>query len=375
MRIKHTDYVPTEPDWGQPNYKDIIRHQRTFTESLPYPQITYPDVYETWLFFQELPDSAPFFCTCQKRPMVNFLRMNEAGGPYRLCRGDSLMRHFLPQELVRQVPFVASPTELETVDVFRDGLCHRCLLKVPSVRWSNHPSHSAFLQHFGWYWKQALLAYGIDWYMPLLEDQCPDDIKSLFDINPWEAHASVRAYSNEHHLNIYAFDRPPGGIDTSRPGMNQMYAVSQQLRAVRTAVESEVEKRLREHFGFPPRGRTLNHETVLFLIARAIFAPATVVRHARPNFLGGLTLDIFVPDLGVAIEYQGFQHFESADHLGGDAHFRLTKSRDSRKATLCRENQIDLIYFDVSDKLTEEYVRFKISQQRAAGYGSHARRT
>jgi len=297
--------------------------------------------------------------------MINFLRMNAIKGTYRLYKGDSLLRHFVPRGHGK-VPHIESVEEIADLDIFRAGICHRCLLRVPSVRWSNLPEHSAFLYHFGWYWKQQMLAYGIDWFMPFLRDQCPGDLAALLEIDPCEAQGRLSEYEREHNLSIYAFDHPPGILGSLRPGMGDMYALSQRMRAVRKSVENDVERRLRADFGFPARGKTLNNETVLYLICRSIFQPHTVERHARPDALRGLTLDIFVPEVRIAVEYQGQQHFEPADHLGGEKHFRMTVRRDRRKAKLCRENDITLVYFDVSDKLTEEHVRNKISQQSAA---------
>lgn len=374
MKTRVPGIAPVEADWRHPNYKDIVRDDRVFVESLPFPRVTYPGVYGTWLYFQETADSLPVFCLCQKRAMANFLRMNQIKGAYHLPKGDSLLRHFLPAEHIPRLPHVATPDAIESADVFREGICHRCLLRVPPVRWSNHPDHSAFLHHFGWYWKHQMLAYGIDWYMPFLREQCPDDIAALLDIDPWEAHGRLSSYQREHNLNIYAFDHPPGILGSCRPGMADMYALSRRVRAVRRSVEMEIERRLRLHFGFPPRGKTLNNETVLYLICKAVFAPHTVERHARPAVLVGLTLDIFIPDERIAVEYQGQQHFEPADHLGGEKHFRMTLRRDRRKARLCRDNDIALVYFDVSDKLTEEYVRTKISQQVPATLRREARR-
>jgi len=363
MRHKLKDITPIEAAWGHPNYKDIVRSQRTFLEALPYPVVTYSDVYDTWLFFRESYDSPPFFCSCQRRPMLNFLKMNEQVQSYRLCPGDSLLCHFIPRGILPHMPLLNTPSDLEKSNLFREQICHRCLLKVPSVRWSNNQTHSAFLQHFGWYWKQALLSYGIDWFMPFLEDQCTKELKDLLTIDPWHARSEIFAYMNQHKLNIYAFDHAPGKYGSMRPGMHEMYELSQMMRSVCGAVEKQVEAELREHFGFPPRGKTLNYETLLYLIARSIFAPAEVLRHARPTFLNGLTLDVFIPTAGIALEYQGYQHFEPAEHFGGDEHFRLTLRRDKRKANLCKANEITVIYFDVSDKMTEDYVRDKIREQ------------
>jgi hypothetical protein len=146
------------------------------------------------------------------------------------------------------------------------------------------------------------------------------------------------------------------------PGIQEMYDLSQRLKALKKRVETEVERRLRVHFGFPERGKTLNNETVLFLIVKALCAPSEVLRNARPDFLDGLTLDVYVPESKLAIEYQGFQHFEPAEHLGGEKHFRQTLRRDQRKKKLCRENGLTLVEFDISDRLTEEDVARKISQ-------------
>ena len=363
MRRMLAKEVPVEAAWFHPNYKDIVRENHVFVESLPLPRVTYPDVYGTWLYFQETVDSLPSFCSCQKRAMVNFLRMNEMEGPYRLPKGVSLLRHFLPLDDISKLPYVASPNELEATDVFREGICHRCLLRVPSVRWSNLSEHSTFLHHFGWYWKQQMLEYGIDWYMPFLKDQCPDDIVALLDMDPWKAQGYLSSYQREQNLNIYTFGHTSRTIGSCRSGITDMYALSKRIRAVRKFVEHEIERRLRIHFGFPPRGKTLNNETILYLICKAVFAPHVVERHARPPALGGLTLDIFIPDACIALEYQGHQHFEPAEHLGGEKQFRMTVRRDRRKDCLCRENNIALVYFDISDKLTEDYVRTMIRQQ------------
>lgn len=363
MRTRLPELAPVEADWRHPNYKDCVRDKHTFIESLPFPRVTYPCVYGTWLFFQENADSQPFFCSCQKPAIINFLRMNEIKGAYHLCKGDSLLRHFIPKGFVTDVPHVSTTDEFLALDIFRPNICHRCLLRVPPVRWSNHPDHSVFLHHFGWYWKHQMLAYGIDWFMPFLRDQCPSDLASFLLIDPWEAQARIFAYERQHHLYIHLFRHLGDTPNSCPPDMASMLELAESMQSVRRAIEHEVERRLRVHFGFPARGKTLNNETVLFLICKAIFPAYTVERHARPSVLQGLTLDIYVPELRIAMEYQGSQHFEPAYHLGGEKQFRMTLRRDRRKVKLCLENGISLVLFDVSDKLTEEYVREKLIRQ------------
>lgn len=363
--IRHTD-VPRQPEWREANYKDIVRDQQDFIEHLPLPYVTYPGVYGTWLSFRQRPDSEPVFCECQRSAMVNFLRMNQETRRYRLRDGDSLLLHFVASSAARTMPAIHSAEELRASECFRPSLCHKCNLKVPSVRWSNHPSHSVFMQHFGWYVSQAFLAYGIDWYSPFLRDQCPEDLLDLLDPDPWLTQKELADCAKRHGYRIFPMARLPEEFRRDPDEFRQITESLEALRSVKRNVESDIEHRLRRHFGFPDHGATGNHETILYLIARAIYSDHEVIRHARPSFLGGLTLDIYVPALRLGIEYQGLQHFKPMRHLGGEKQFKEVVERDRRKKQLCEDAGVALVYFDRSDKLTEEYAENKISQQVGA---------
>lgn len=56
-----------------------------------------------------------------------------------------------------------------------------------------------------------------------------------------------------------------------------------------------------------------------------------------------LNLDIWVPGLSVAVEYQGIQHFEPVEIFGGEAALRRGQERDSRKRALCEGRGVRLI--------------------------------
>lgn len=362
MRSLYQSDTPQEPDWGHHDYKDVIRDEHFFAESLPLPIVNYPGVYDTWLSFMDDMDAPAYFCSCQKTAMLNFIRINDLKRTYVLMRDSSLLEYFIAPELAQRHPHISSLAALEAADCFRDALCHKCNMRVPSVRWSNHGTHSVFLQHFGWYWKQRLLEYGIDWFGGFLPDQCPDHIKALFDLDPWEARETLFSFSRQHDLNIYFFDSPLG-FYANKPEFVAAYDLHKRLEAVRRNIEHTIEGALRQLFGFPKRGKTQNHETLLYLIVKALFPSEDVQRHARPEWLSPLTFDIFVPTRRLAIEYQGVQHYKPMDHLGGEDGLTAVQERDRAKARLCREQECRLVYFDASDKLTEEYIGTKISQQ------------
>ena len=67
------------------------------------------------------------------------------------------------------------------------------------------------------------------------------------------------------------------------------------------------------------------------------------IYQAHFNFLDRLSYDFFLPDLNIAIEYQGKQHYEPVEIFGGEAAFIKQQERDSRKRKLSLENNIKLI--------------------------------
>lgn len=362
MKIKHPSDIPQEPEWREENYKDVIRYKHFFKERLPLPIVKYPSTYGTWLAFLQDMDSPPYFCTCQKQAMINFIRINNTTHTYHLRPNSSLLELFIGELSIRH-PHISTLDEFIRSDCFRDNLCHKCNLKTPSVRWSNSGEHSVFVQHFGWYWQQRLLEHGIDWYGTFLPEECPQEIKDQLIIDPWESRNWLRQFYDLHNINMYYFDTPLSP-EENRIDFIDAYKIHKQLKVIQKNIENTIEADLREHFGFPKRGRTTNYETLLFLIVNSLFPNEQIVRHARPKWLKPLTLDIYFPDRNIALEYQGIQHYKPLKHLGGKKGLGATQKRDKRKADLCETNDCKLIYFDQSDKFTEEYVGNKLAKSQ-----------
>lgn len=103
----------------------------------------------------------------------------------------------------------------------------------------------------------------------------------------------------------------------------------------------DAENRLREKHGLPKIGEGWVSETRLFNLVKGLFPDA--LQHFRPKWLSPQHLDIFVPSLDIAIEYQGSQHFEAVDYFGGESQFRENQERDQRKRLKCRKAKVKLI--------------------------------
>ena len=124
--------------------------------------------------------------------------------------------------------------------------------------------------------------------------------------------------------------------------------------------ERDAENVVREKIGVPKIGEGWISETQLFKIVQFLFPTYEILREASPAWLGRQRLDIFVPALNLAIEYQGKQHYEPVGHFGGEAGFKKARERDDLKKSLCKSNRVELVYFKHDEKLTEKAVERKL---------------
>ena len=83
--------------------------------------------------------------------------------------------------------------------------------------------------------------------------------------------------------------------------------------------------------------------------------PETLYQY-RDEWLGRQSLDLYIPSLQKAIEYQGIQHYRPIDFFGGEETLAQRQELDRRKKTLCEENGVRLIEWTYEIEPTEENV-------------------
>lgn len=76
------------------------------------------------------------------------------------------------------------------------------------------------------------------------------------------------------------------------------------------------------------------------------------------KWLGRQSLDFYLPDLNLAIECQGIQHFEPKEFFGGDDGLAETVERDNRKLKKCLSNNIAMLYVVDNEKYFEKKYHF-----------------
>lgn len=120
---------------------------------------------------------------------------------------------------------------------------------------------------------------------------------------------------------------------------------------------------VREQVGCYRIGERWADETALYRVVQSLFPQKEVVHHYRAKWLGRQELDIFVPDLKVAIEFHGEQHFEPVSAWGGEEALDRTRARDSRKVELCERAGVKLVVFTFRDELTPETVAQRLQRE------------
>jgi hypothetical protein len=120
------------------------------------------------------------------------------------------------------------------------------------------------------------------------------------------------------------------------------------------AIVRAAENRVRGTHGIAAVGEAWVSETELLYRVRRLFPDHEVIAHGSPRWLGQQHLDIWIPALRVAIEYQGIQHFQPVARFGGDAAFKRAQERDHRKRELCTKNSVRLLEV-VYDRPVEDH--------------------
>jgi hypothetical protein len=101
-------------------------------------------------------------------------------------------------------------------------------------------------------------------------------------------------------------------------------------------------------------------EAALYGVIRDIFPDQRVLREASPEWLGRLRIDIYLPDLKLAFEHQGEQHYRPITVFGGEeAHTKLLE-RDANKRRLCLEHGVTVIDVRYDAPITKAAIRQRL---------------
>lgn len=223
------------------------------------------------------------------------------------------------------------------------------------------------------HWRQISEYYSA-WFSDYEKAHGKDLLRHIIEKHPFEVYDVNTAYSVL--LTISPYENEYKGPVWCRRDLVLWYVITQ-MSAVRHCVKKmykitkqpEFQAALTELFpdysvettedfarrilGFPQRGERLVKQKEVFALLQKGFAPLTVVQEASPPFLAGLRYDVYIPELRLAVEYQGEQHFRPVEAFGGKEGFLRTVERDRLKAQLSELNGVTIEYIRYDEDIVQ----------------------
>ncbi len=154
-------------------------------------------------------------------------------------------------------------------------------------------------------------------------------------------------FSTEEHFNKILFEhtkRLEGVPNENKKYPNYLtplvqFSIYEKFKSIARIIENEI----RVERNLPKIGEGWISETNLFYKIKNKFEIYKVVHHGKPSWLGRQHFDIYFPDLNIAIEYQGKQHFEDIEFFGGKESFEVNLINDNLKKEKCKLNNCVLL--------------------------------
>lgn len=331
-------------------------------EQLPLPVVHYPRR-GAFLGFAEDENAMPVLCACARPAIEHAIRLHEQQAAVRDKGVHLLDPALVPERLVERT--LAQRDDPLSALVFRRAVCHRCNLAQPALRHSHELEAGRFVQYYGWYVAQAYYRYGIDPEThAYLSDVCPDELLPYAETIAAAASA-LEDPSWEASMGASPGSGAPGLHASSLPIASRRYTARQYRRAC-TSLDKAIENTVRQEFGFRPVGEGWISETMLYQIVARLYPGVVVVRCQHPAWLDGLELDVHLPELDLAFEYQGQQHFYPVKAWGGEEALQQVQARDEHKAALCAERGVALVAIDYTEPLSEAYVAKRVREANLA---------
>jgi len=127
------------------------------------------------------------------------------------------------------------------------------------------------------------------------------------------------------------------------------------------------ENAFRRDRSIPEIGRGWASEVALLDLVRKFWPSA--VHQWRPAFIGLKSVDIHVPEINLAIEYHGQQHYEPVEIFGGEEGFRSTQVRDEKKKALLAAQGVRLLEWPYTVPITENELKIRLNELGISMHG------
>jgi len=181
-----------------------------------------------------------------------------------------------------------------------------------------------------------------------------------FDVIATRCERKLRKWEESQGQNLLQYTAEVYDKDPSFTSSGNNFMFAKEFMEPVAKIAYEAENEIREAMDYPSIGKPSLTETRLYQLAKSVFKGYEVIRHARPSFLQRQHLDIYIPELKLAIEYQGEQHFKPIDFWGGIEALEASQRRDEKKRKRCENYGIRVVYFNYEDEVSDELLRDRL---------------
>lgn len=339
---------------------DIVRE-----DGLPYPIVYYPR-WGPFFAFAKDGNSTPVLCACSKQAAINAVNIREmicGTQEYEDLYDAPLSSVIFPDAIAKQS--LKSSEDAFSSITFVDGLCHKCNLQVPSLLYHTYyRDFPEFNKYFGWYIDQTYYRYGIRplslcsigrvaYPITCIESECPKEYLDIIKEH--------NALFDEYSFDLEFTDSKKASKEVQNLARKH-HDIRLRMGKLQRILHYKIYGLAQYELKYMKVGENLQSESKLYNIICELFPGKEVRRHYKDEWLEGLILDIYIPSLKLAFEYQGEQHFISFEYLGGESTMELSQLRDEQKVELCINNGVKLVVINYDEPLTIEYIQKKVGR-------------
>lgn len=162
------------------------------------------------------------------------------------------------------------------------------------------------------------------------------ELKKYYQTN---SSIKVREYLQVDIVDKYSLEKTPASPDKN------LYKT----------LYKEIEHNLLKRYKLPSKWKS---EQDLYRLLSSIFSDA--IFQYNETWIKPQSIDIYIPSIKCAFEYQGQQHYFSIEHFGGEEAYNKRVLLDERKRKLCIENGVKLIEWRFDEPVTKLVLRNKL---------------